>query len=57
MNPPALATPITIARAPAARACAGVRNGSPVVTVAPGMENSPRQRSGAQSRNPNAVFA
>ena len=30
MNPPALATPITIACAPAACACAGVRNGRPV---------------------------
>ena len=57
MKPPEFATPITIARAPAACAWAGVRNGRPVVTFAPSQANSPTQRSGAQSRNPNAVLA
>ena len=56
ITPPALATPITSARAPRARASRGVSRGSSVVTVAP-HDHSPTQRSRAQSRKPKAVLA
>ena len=57
ITPPTLATPITSARAPRARASLGDNRGSPVVTVAPSHDHSPTQRSRAQSRSPNAVLA
>jgi hypothetical protein len=56
-TPPVFATPITIERAPLACASRGESFGRPAVTVAVGSANSPTQRSRAQSRRPNAVFA
>src|SRR6185369_10583305 len=55
--PPTFATPITIARAPDARACAGLKRGSSSVTVPSEQDHSPTQRSRAQSRRPKAVLA
>ena len=57
ITPPGLATPITRARAPRARASAGVSRGSPTLTVPDGKAISPTHFSGAQSFRPKAVLA
>ena len=56
IRPPTLATPITMERAPRARASAGVSCGSPTL-IALANDSSPTHCSRAQSRRPNAVLA